>query len=901
MTVNPHASLPRPEHPRPDLHRGMRPGIDWQNLNGDWHFAFDPDDRGLSEGWSEPSREPFPRTIVVPFPWESHLAWGTQAQAGNDDWFSREAWLDPGSVTRDNYREAARHTVGWYRRSFTLPEDWHGRRVWLIIGAADWQARVWLNGQEVGAAESGYLPIEFDLTDALGAGENTLVIRVEDPEDHSQQPIGKQISNWYTRTSGIWQTVWLEPRGEAYATEVRVLPDLADERAELVVSVRAPDGMCDLVVEADVRAAAGPTVATVGPARVGEEGEVRLAAEIPAPIPWTPDAPHMYRVTVRVLSDDETLDTVHTQFGMRDIDVGPLDEDGPAYIRLNGRSVYLRGALDQSFHPEGVYSHPSNEAIRRDLLLAKQAGLNFLRLHIKTPDPRYCYWADRVGVLLMCDMPGFGYDGYSEPAKRRWERNAWGQIRRDFNHPSIFAWCLFNETWGLGGREYADLPERQEWVRACYEEAKRLDPTRLVEDNSACLYDHVITDINSWHFYINDCEQAREHVEHVVAQTRPGSPFNYVPGHEQGDEPLLNSEYGGISARMGDLDVSWCLLFLTNELRRHEQVCGYVYTELTDIEWEHNGIYDYDRGTKQFGYDPALILGEEFVGFDCVPAITVAPGATVETPVFLRPSARAASLARRTTWRATFTDRFGHERVLVRPCALKGVAGDRASIAVTVPEEPGLVRIEALARDRRGRPSAMNLRFIEIVDGNEDATVDGGLALRLLAGAGEADFEGPVERAEVDGVAHLLAGRGDGELTYRFALPDGIRGEDVASLTVLAELSSAREGAPQTSADRWPTRLRVALGATEAAELELPDQPADARGALSHMHGLLGRYGTLVTAKLAGEQARAAVEGGTVSVTFTTERAASDRGGLTVYGSRAGRYPCDVTLFIKFL
>ncbi len=902
MSGTSHTLQPRAEHPRPDFHRGMRPGIDWHNLNGAWEFTFDPDDRGLAEGWSDPGCTAFARTIIVPFPWESHRAWGTQAQAGNDNWFSREAYLDPSGVTRDNYREAPRHTIGWYRRSFTVPASWEGRRVYLIIGAADWQAQVWVNGHEVGTAESGYLPIEFDMTDALVATENVLVIRVEDPDDHSQQPIGKQVGNWYTRTSGIWQTVWLEPRAETHIARVLVAPDLAGERAELSISVHTPDESFDLSVTAEVRTSTGRTVAASGPAPVGEDGEVHLVAEIPSPIPWTPDTPHMYRVTVHLLRAGQTIDTVHTQFGMRDIDVGPLGADGPTWIRLNGEPVYLRGALDQSFHPEGVYTHPSNAAIRRDLLLAKRAGLNFLRLHIKTPDPRYCYWADRVGVLLMCDMPGFGYDGYSELAKRRWERVAWGQIRRDFNHPSIFAWCLFNETWGLGGREYAELPERHDWVRACYEQARGLDATRLVEDNSACLYDHVVTDINSWHFYINDYQQAREHLEHVVAQTYPGSGFNYADGYVQGDEPLLNSEYGGISARMGDLDVSWCLLFLTNELRRHEQVCGFVYTELTDIEWEYNGLYDYDRGVKQFGYDPALILGEEFVGFDCAPAVTVAPGATVAMAVFLRPSARAASLARRTTWRATFTDRLGRERALVRRRPLPEPEGDRATISLIVPEEPGLVRVEAVSEDGRGRPSAMNVRFVEVVDRSEEATMlDGTVVLRLPAGAAETRFAGPVERGVVDGTVHLLAGRLDGEAIYRFALPEGIRGDDVASLTLLAELSSAREGAPQTSADRWPARLAVFIGATEAARLELPDQPADSRGALSHMHGLLGRYGTLVTAAVAGEQAQGAVEDGAVTVRLSTDRAAADRGGLTVYSSRAGRYPCEVTLIVKLV
>ncbi|MGD9498218.1 MAG: glycoside hydrolase family 2 protein [Armatimonadota bacterium] len=899
MSARSSAAVPRPEHPRPDYHRGLRHTVDWLNLNGHWEFEFDPDGSGIEEGWHEPDGGPFSRLICVPFPWESHLAWGTQDEAGNESWFSPQAWLEPESVGKHNYREAPRHTVGWYRRRFTCPAGWGERRVFLNVGAADWELRAWVNGIEVGAQESGYLPISFDITDALSAAENTLVIRVHDPEDHSQQPVGKQVPSWYTRTSGIWQTVWLEPRSAAHLTEVHVQPSLARRRAQVAICAAVPERTGKLGAEIQIRTAAGSTVACVGPLPVDERGEARLEAAISAPIPWTPDAPHLYRLEARLLEGDRVVDIVHTQFGMRDVDCGPLGPGGPVWIRLNGEPVYLRGALDQSFHPQGVYTHPSNAAIRRDLMLARQAGLNFLRLHIKTPDPRYCYWADRVGVLLMCDIPNFGYDGYSDLARQRWERNAWGQIRRDFNHPSIIAWCLFNESWGLGGREYAQSCERQQWVRECYQRAKQLDPTRLVEDNSACLYDHVATDINSWHFYINDYERAREHIAHVVEETYPGSPFNFVGGNRQGEQPLLNSEYGGISARMGDLDVSWCLLFLTNELRKHEKICGYVYTELTDIEWECNGLWNYDRTPKQFGYDPALILGELFVGLDCAPGQSVAPGQAVRIPVFLRPALRAAELAPHVRWWASFTDGLGRERVIVRPRALNEIAGDGGEIALTVPDQRGLVRLQAELSDGHGGLAAMNLRFLEVVEDNANSgSYDLGV-LRLAAGEGEARFDGPIERGQVGGRVHLLAGQGDGEVSYVFALPEGIDASAVASVTVSAELSSAREGTPQTDDDRWPSRVRIFVAEHEAARVRLPDQPADTRGALSHMHGFAGRYGELVRASVSGEAARAAVEGGAVRVRLVAEAASAEGGGLTVYSSRAGRYPCDVTLTVR--
>ena len=890
--------LPRSEHPRPDFHRGLRPGIDWLNLTGRWEFEFDPEDKGLEERWFCDEMRSFSRAICVPFPWESHLAWGTEHRAGNDDWFSTEAYIDPESVTRENYREAPRHTIGWYRREFEVPEHWQNRRVFLHIGAADWEVRVWVNGREVGEAESGYLPVEFDITEALHEDSNILVIRVHDPEDHSEQPIGKQVSNWYSRTSGIWQTVWLEPRSEEHIAEVLVHPDLAGERAALTITVAEPASE-GLAVVAEVRASTGATAIRSQPVRVEGDGLARLALAIPDAIPWTPDRPHLYRLEITLLRDDEPLDTVHTQFGMRDIDVGLLHEGGPTYIRLNGEPIYLRGALDQNFHPEGVYAFPSDEAIKRDFMLAKEAGLNFLRLHIKTPDPRYCYWADRCGILLMCDMPGFGYDGYSEVAKQRWERNAWGQIRRDFNHPSIFAWCLFNETWGLGGRAYAETPERQAWVRECYESAKRLDPTRLVEDNSPCLYDHVVTDINSWHFYLNDYEAAREHIEEVVAKTHPGSEFNYVGGNTQGSEPLLNSEYGGISARMGDLDVSWCLRFLTNELRRHEKICGYVYTELTDIEWERNGLYDYDRSRKEFGYDPALLLGEAFIGIDAPPGMTVSGGDEVCLPVFQRPAAEAEEMTGRVSWRAVFTNALGSQRVLARKGRLEDSTTEGRVIRLRVPAESGLVHLQVALEDQWGRLCAGNFYHLEVVADNE-ASPARRTVVAISPGDGTIECDGEVECGEVEGTVQLLACRGSATINYDFPLPPKFDAESLRSLTFLCEMSGAKNGAPQTEK---PSMLRcravVGVPGVEDVSVSAPDQRADARGALSHMHGFQGRYGEIVRVVLRGAAARKAARSGRISVRIEHRQVAKYCGGVTIYGARSGRYPCPVTLLLE--
>jgi len=219
--------IPRPEHPRPDFHRGLEEGRDWLNLNGPWEFAFDPEARGEAEQWFAPGAAAFDRWIIVPFCWESHLAWGTEALAGNENWFSTEVYLDPASVTRENYRKAPRQTIGWYRRSLETPELVGHQRLYLHIGAADWQVKVWVNGSLVAEGESGYVPFSCDLTEALaGSRAASLVIRVEDPQGTEDKPLGKQ-HKWYTTTSGIWQTVWLEVRPERHIPSLHLTPKLS--------------------------------------------------------------------------------------------------------------------------------------------------------------------------------------------------------------------------------------------------------------------------------------------------------------------------------------------------------------------------------------------------------------------------------------------------------------------------------------------------------------------------------------------------------------------------------------------------------------------------------------------------------------------------------------------------
>ena len=244
MTGN-NTDIPRPEYPRPDFQRGTSEGIDWICLNGAWEFAFDPDDIGEQNGWfaTEPSANPEWTQIQVPYPWESLAAWGEEEQADNENYLSKNAYLTPEEVTcgglerSGNYREAPRHTIGWYRKTVSVPETWRKKRTILAFGAVDWHAKVWVNGTCIGEHENGYLPFDLDITDALTPGEPAvIVVRAYDAQDHSEQLAGKQIG-WYVRTSGIWQTVYLEPRNATHIKACHITPNIDNSTATLDITI----------------------------------------------------------------------------------------------------------------------------------------------------------------------------------------------------------------------------------------------------------------------------------------------------------------------------------------------------------------------------------------------------------------------------------------------------------------------------------------------------------------------------------------------------------------------------------------------------------------------------------------------------------------------------------------
>lgn len=662
------ASIPRPEYPRPDFQRDT-----WANLNGPWDFAFDPDDQGLAQQWFDPGSEALGDSIVVPFPWQSTLS----------------------EVAAPDQRG-----VAWYRRTFAVPEDWRGQRVVLHFGAVDYRAWVWVNGQPAGDHEGGYDPFEFDITGFLTAGDNAVVVRVDDPADLSEIPHGKQSSippnPWddvdFTPVSGIWQTVWLEARPATYITQAHITPDVPNEQALVEVAVEAlAPGSLALQIELkapDGRAYAQNQTLTLDAAGV-QTASVTL--DLPEPLLWEPETPYLYQVDLTLSAADGESDVVHTYFGMRSIAV-----DGPNVL-LNGHPIYLRSALVQGYWPDGLYTAPSDEALQADIAYARQIGFNGLRMHLKIEDPRWAYWADRLGILLWNDVP-CPVD-FTLLARERLVHDLQAMIARDYNHPSIVIWSPYNESWGLEFRSDADV---QTYLSTLYDQIRAWDPTRLIVDNSG--WRHVRTDIADSHKYTDNEQEWRSFMTQL--ETAPmdvvvlGHPF-FAEGQAYGGEPLMITEYG---SGWGE-ERPAAFRGQTMEIRHHGGVVGYTYTELYDIEHELAGLVHYDRSPKEVTYDLTMVNSADFVGLDFRGNIIQRPGTVIEVPVFVSAYGQPALSSASVDWRL--------ERIAAAPeTLLEGSYGTLAltsygvteltPLTLTLPESRGSVRLWVEVRDSDG-------------------------------------------------------------------------------------------------------------------------------------------------------------------------------------------------------
>lgn len=886
--------IPRPEHPRPDAVRNH-----WNNLNGSWSFRFDPQNQGLQQRWYQPGTPGFELKIQVPFCWESPLS----------------------GIKRPDYIG-----VAWYTRTFEVPATFpKDQRVWLHFEAVDESATVWVNGRQVARHDGGYSPFSADITEALDpAGPQVVTVRVDDPTT-PEHPTGKQVG-WYTRTSGIWQTVWLEARPPSAISSWTIRTTIKPAAAEIRVT-RAGD--------TTRRATLTALVDDPGAKRFTatfEEGKDVVTFSIPIEQPrlWSPDSPQLYDLILELDSGGGAKDVVGTYFGLRTIARGKIGDEPHERILLNEQPIYLRGALDQSFNPQGIYTAPSDEFLREDMASARKLGLNMLRIHIKPDEPRRLYWADKLGVLILEDMPNTWRQ--TPQARRTWEQTMREVVQRDHNHPAIITWVAFNETWGLGRpEEYKADRDTQDWVSRMVSEIRRLDPTRLVEDNSPCNYDHIPnTDLNSWHFYIDDPAAARRHIEEVVNQTSPGSGFNYCPGLKQGTAPLINSEYGGVSAGGGDRDVSWCFRDLTTQLRRHPKIQGYVYTELADIEWEHNGFLNYDRTPKQFGYDAfaagmtvADLQGADFIGYDAPPAIVARPGETLKLPVFVshyshrtgRPSLRWSLV------RLVGEPREGAQPVpgfgATIPVAWKPYTVVNLSpLELKLPSQRliGALTLELL--DAEGRRVAAN--YVNLVvrpDGDQPRIErDPGDDRAVIVRFAPNDYARKRWSGATTAPEGKVAGQGHGVFEYHLKLPEEVLGARPSRITLEFE-AAARAGRakvdwplrinaqdfPQTDSRSFATRLQVSIDNQLIANQVIDDEPADSRGVLSHLAGVEhGGYGRklVIPFDVTDAMRQSWSSGQPLVLRFAVAEQAEVPGGFTLFGAKLGALSEDPLLRI---
>lgn len=578
------SAIPRAEYPRPQFVRN-----EWLCLNGEWQFEIDAGDSGLERGLLQ--RELRDR-ILVPFCPESKLS----------------------GIEYTDFMQAV-----WYRRTATLPKAWAGQRLLLHFQAVDYDATVWVDGVEVGRHRGGFTPFSIDLG-VVAAGRETLEIVVRARDDRrSSQPRGKQSQRYanhdcnYTRTTGIWQTVWLEPvSAQVSLRRPRITPDVTNSviRLELPLTNNLPG----LRVRATLADQDG------GVAQAECVADLDFAPRLDLPIAaerrhlWSPQNPYLYDLEIELLdATGKIVDQVKSYAGLRSVSI-----DGRA-VKINGQVIFQRLVLDQGYYPDGIMTAPDDEALKRDIELSVAAGFNGARLHQKVFEERFLYYADKLGYLVWGEFPDWGVNAeqfYPISFATQWLE----EIERDYSHPALIGWCPLNETRQEVRDEITSLDEA---THALFLATKALDTTRPVLDTSG--YSHRVpeADIYDSHDYLGGAtfEEELEKYKERHAHLEEGKPFINTNQDRQisisyRNQPYFVSEFGGIwwqaDATPGSREESWGygrapasveefyyqFSALCDVLLDNPDMFGYCYTQLTDVFQEQNGIYAFDRSTK---------------------------------------------------------------------------------------------------------------------------------------------------------------------------------------------------------------------------------------------------------------------------------------------------------------
>lgn len=566
-------NIPRNEYPRPTLVRD-----EWINLNGCWQFEIDNAMVGTEKEFYSGNTE-LSDKINVPFCPESKLS-----GIGHTDFMN----------------------CVWYKKSFNL--DRGDKRVILHFGAVDYHARVYINGEFAGEHIGGYTSFSLDITKHVVSGENCIVVCAEDDLRSGKQPSGKQSPKlesfvcFYTRTTGIWQTVWLELVDNCYIKNIRLTTNIS------LPSVNISINLSEMPKNAYVIAEAFWDGESVGKEKIEiSSTQSEFGMKLSQKHLWELGKGGLYDLKLTIKDDNKIYDEVMSYFGLRSVSL-----DGRAF-KLNGKTVFGRWVLDQGFYPDGIYTAPSDEDLKNDIIYSMQLGFNGARLHEKVFEERFLYWADKLGYMVWGEHANCGLNitatGSVDAFLTEWIE----AVERDFNHPSVIGWCPFNETWDTDGNRQNDT-----LLRTVYRVTKALDPTRPVIDTSGNF--HVETDIFDVHDYEQDPELFASHytkiLDGILEDTIYRTPQLRDRQKYDGVQPTFVSEYGGIQWSMDKTGWGYGnapkteqefierYKGLTTALLDNEYMLGFCYTQLYDVEQEQNGLMTYDR---KFKFDPEVI------------------------------------------------------------------------------------------------------------------------------------------------------------------------------------------------------------------------------------------------------------------------------------------------------
>ena len=568
----------RKEYPRPQFVRD-----NWQNLNGEWDFCFDDQNIGEREQWYQSFD--WKVKIQVPFVYE------TAASGIGEEQF---------------------HPYVWYRRKFTVPVDHNGQNIILHFQAVDYVAKVWVNGRYVGRHEGGYSAFSFDITmyTAVDGSENVVVVKVEDSNDCTQ-PRGKQrwreqsFGCWYVQTTGIWQSVWLECVNPQHLRSVKITPDLDTNSVYFDYDVNGTNDCKELYLTTKIKLD-GELIKEIGIAvdRSNLSASVELFSDKRewGVVTWSPGHPRLYEVEFLLSDTDSIVDEVHSYFGLRKVSI----QKGK--VLLNHTPLYQRLILDQGYWPESHLTPPSEEAIIADIDYILAMGYNGVRKHQKIEDPRFLYWCDVKGLLVWSEMVA-AYE-FNDQAMERFTKEWMEIVQQQYNHPSIITWVPFNESWGIS-RVFVDQ-KQQKFTEAIYYLTKSIDPYRPVIVNDG--WEHTVSDILTLHDYEESGNQfLKRYADKDAITSNEISHMNYkyamANGYEYRGQPIIISEFGGIAFKSEsgwgygnqvDSEEAFLERFrkITQAIKETEYICGYCYTQVSDVQQEVNGLLTEDRKPK---------------------------------------------------------------------------------------------------------------------------------------------------------------------------------------------------------------------------------------------------------------------------------------------------------------